>query len=292
MSIFKKIKDQKITIKYLDEDEIAQIDTEKIIEYKVLVVGDHLVGKSSLCLRFSKNEFNLEIKPTKENECYVKILKLFDITIKLYLIDTTNDLKKMIKNNNLFEDVKGIIVVYDITKIKSFENCKSWINEIRQNVNESIPFMLIGNKKDLKFLRNIDYEEAYEKANHKFNCDFKETSCIDLENVKDCIKLFVARIFYTNLNENEKQHYKVLFSDKGNDEGKEKEKKIENNEKDKKEENKIENNEKEKIEENKIKNEEKDRNKDNKIDKNEKDKNEDNKIENEEKDKKEDNKQE
>ena len=198
----------------------------------------------------------------------------------------------MIKNNNLFEDVKGIIVVYDITKIKSFENCKSWINEIRQNVNESIPFMLIGNKKDLKFLRNIDYEEAYEKANHKFNCDFKETSCIELENVKDCIKLFVARIFYNNLNESEKQHYKVLFSDKGNDEGKEKEKKIENNEKDKKEENKIENNEKEKIEENKIKNEEKDRNKDNKIDKNEKDKNEDNKIENEEKDKKEDNKQE
>ena len=136
MSIFKKIQDQKITIKYLDEDELAQIDTEKIIEYKVLVVGDHLVGKSSLCLRFAKNEFNLEIKPTKENECYVKILKLFDITIKLYLIDTTSDLNKMIKNNNLFEDVKGIIVVYDITKIKSFDNCKLQINEIRQNVNK------------------------------------------------------------------------------------------------------------------------------------------------------------
>ena len=227
MSIFNKLQSQKITIKYLDEEEMDQIKSEKIIEYKILVIGDHLVGKSSLCLRFAKNEFNLEIKPTKDNECYIKALKLFDIIIKLYLIDTTTDIFKIAKNDILFEDVKGIIVVYDITKIKSFENCQSWINEIRQNIGNVIPIMLIGNKKDLKFLRNIDYEEAYEKANHKFNCDFKETSCIELENVKDCIKLFVARIFYNNLNESEKQHYKVLFSDKGNDEGKEKEKKQE-----------------------------------------------------------------
>ena len=45
-------------MKYLDEEEFAIIDTEKIIEYKVLVVGDNLIGKSSLCLRFTKNEFN------------------------------------------------------------------------------------------------------------------------------------------------------------------------------------------------------------------------------------------
>ena len=143
MSIFNKLQSQKITIKYLDEEEMDQIKSEKIIEYKILVIGDHLVGKSSLCLRFAKNEFNLEIKPTKDNECYIKALKLFDIIIKLYLIDTTTDIFKIAKNDILFEDVKGIIVVYDITKIKSFENCQSWINEIRQNIGNLIPIMLI-----------------------------------------------------------------------------------------------------------------------------------------------------
>ena len=71
--------------------------------------------------------------------------------------------------------------------------------------------MLIDNKKDLKFLRNIDYEETYEKANHKFNCNFKETPCIKLENIKDCIKLFVTRIFYNYFNKMKNNIKKIYF---------------------------------------------------------------------------------
>jgi GTPase SAR1 family protein len=56
-----------------------------VIEYKILLLGEKSVGKSSVCTRFALNEFNLEIKPTLLSECYTKTLKLFEQVIKVYL---------------------------------------------------------------------------------------------------------------------------------------------------------------------------------------------------------------
>jgi len=238
LKILSDLKSNGIVIKYQNNEDLNFSPEENLLEYKILILGDHLVGKSSLCMRFTMNEFNLEIKSSDKIECYVKTVRLFDQTIKVYLIDVY---EKKNPNNFIYNDVKGAILMYDITKNKSFENIEIWKDELIKNSGENVPFILIGNKKDLKFLRNVDNDEATEKSNN-FGCEFFETSCIESDSVIDAVKILIARIFYNDLNETQKEHYRVLFNkhipDENNLEGKKYIKKMNNNGEVKKEEDK------------------------------------------------------
>ena len=184
------------------------------LEYKILVLGERMVGKSSICSRFAMNEFNLEIKPSTQCECYRKTIKLFDQLIKVYLIDVSSDSLKNPKSY-LYTDVKGALLVYDITKTKTFEKIDDWAKEISDQVGRPIPVMLLGNKNDLKFLRNVDEEEAKEKAG-SIKCDVRESNCVDEKGIQECIKYLIAKIYYEDLPEDKKEHYKEIFSKENN----------------------------------------------------------------------------
>ena len=240
LKVLSELKSKGILIKYQNDEDLNFSPEENLLEYKILILGDHLVGKSSLCMRFTMNEFNLEIKSSDKYECYIKTVRLFDQTIKVYLIDVV---EKLLKNPEpiIYQDVKGAILLYDITKNKSFENIENWKEQLVKNCGENVPFILIGNKKDLKFLRNVDNDEAIEKSNN-LGCECFETSCIEYESLIDAIKILIARIFYNDLNETQKEHYRVLFNkhipDENNLEGKQyiKKKNLDKKEDDKKKE--------------------------------------------------------
>ena len=183
----------------------------KSLQYKILILGDPGVGKSSICTRLCQNEFNLEIKSNDHPECYTKNLKLFEYNIKLFLIDidknimTTNDI------TNLFSDVLGAVVVYDITKSKTFEKIDKWILELKHNTHENLPIFIIGNKKDLTYLRNVDQDEGIEKAKAN-DCEFYEVSCVENFSVRELFKIFVSLIFFRDLPESKIKYFKNYFS--------------------------------------------------------------------------------
>ena len=177
----------------------------EIMEYKLLIIGDHFTGKTSFCFRFALNKFNLEIKSTTQSECYLKSILLLDKEIKVYLIDVSNSLNNL--NKEYIKDVKGVFAIYDITKIKTFESAENLIKEIRQKIGNTVPILLLGNKNDLKFLRDIDYDEAVEKAN-MLNCPVKEINCVDENSVHDSIKYLIAKIFLDDLDDKEKEELK------------------------------------------------------------------------------------
>ena len=192
-------------------DENNNNKSNNIIEYKILVIGERLTGKSSICLRFCLNEFNLEIKPSSNTECYLKTLLLFDKEIKLYLVDM--DISNV--NNQkegLFKDVSGLLLIFDITKQKSFEKIDDFLKVAKEKVGNNIPTMLIGNKNDLKFLRNVDFEEATDKA-AALGADFRETNCIEKEAVKEAVMYLVAKIYYNELDERQKEEVKKMLGE-------------------------------------------------------------------------------
>lgn len=75
-----------------------------------------------------------------------------------------------------------------------------------------IPYYLIGNKTDLKYIRNVNYEDAKEKAK-MIKCELKETNCVEVKLVEDIIKYIVAKIFYENLDDLEKERVKLKAID-------------------------------------------------------------------------------
>jgi small GTP-binding protein len=213
MNLFNKIS-KWIKMKFNQEDQDRDPNT---MEYKILVLGERSVGKSSICMRFTLNEFNLEIKPTLQCECYTKNVKLSGQAIKIYLIDIDEHVLSN-DRSHLYSDAKGVIVVYDVTKTKTFDRVDNWITDFRQNSSMNVPIMIMGNKCDLNFLKNVDSEEGLDKANC-LNCEFSETSCVDTDSVKQALKLLIAKIFYNDLPETKKNYFKIYFSSGNNSAG-------------------------------------------------------------------------
>ena len=201
-SIKKELKIEIISQK--NDNELKQKNNNfESLEYKILVMGDHYSGKTSFCLRCALNEFNLEIESRKESKCYLKNISLFDEEIKAYLVDATR-LGKNTIYLELLKDTKGVIIMYDITKLETFQLAEKLVNEIKLNFGNNFPIILVGNKNDLNFLREIDYEEAKEKAK-SLNCSFREINCVDENSAHDTFKYMISKIYFNDLDDKEKE---------------------------------------------------------------------------------------
>ncbi len=73
--------------------------------------------------------------------------------------------------------------------------------------------MILGNKCDLTYLKNVDAEECHEKAK-TLGCDFMEVSCVELDSVREAFRLLIAKIFYNELPETKKNYFRILLSKK------------------------------------------------------------------------------
>lgn len=206
---------EKLRLKIISsEEEINEIKdappSESKICYKILIIGGDLVGKTSFCNRVSRNTFDLEIKSSKETTCFLKTLTLFDEDIKLFLLDIKRNSMDEEKQKELYNDVDGIIAIYDITQINSLNETEKILNSVKKkcNWNNKIPIYILGNKNDLKFLRAIDFEDSIYNANIK-GYELKEINCIkDDDIVHNIIKNIVAKIYYNNLSDDEKEKVK------------------------------------------------------------------------------------
>lgn len=192
---------------YSDESEMNQDN----LEYKILILGEKGVGKTCFIKRYCKNEFSLEEKPSIEIEAYVKGVRIYNETIKVCIIDTIENILSL-ERKELYNNTHGVIILYDITKTSTFEKLDKYIIDIKQQISASLPILLIGHKKDLTFLRNIDYEEGIEKANKKF-CDFYETTCLDEDSVDKAINYLIAKIYYNNMSESKKKLLKFSYKE-------------------------------------------------------------------------------
>ena len=82
------------------------------------------------------------------------------------------------------------MLVYDITKRKTFENCSRWLNEIRQHADPNCIIMLVGNKSDLKHMRAVQAEEGKAFA-MKHSLFFIEASALHATNVEIAFQALV-----------------------------------------------------------------------------------------------------
>ena len=148
------------------------------------------MGKTTLIYTFensdANNKINYDIDTPKNNDDDIgKIYQLSDGSlVKCYLYDTNGQEKFGALSDNYYRKADGCILVYDITNKKSFNSIKNnYIPKIKEICKKNIQIVLIGNKLDLNFDREVSVDEGSKLAiQNKFN-NFQETSCVDNINV-------------------------------------------------------------------------------------------------------------
>ena len=163
--------------------------------YKIVLVGDSGVGKTNLLSRFCKDEFNLESRATIGVEFATRTVTAEngDI-IKAQIWDTAGQDRYRAIASSYYRGAAGALLVYDITKAKSFENAEKWLNELRTHGKEDMVLMLIGNKTDLAKMREISTENAAQYA-EKEEMALIETSALDSSNVAMAFECIIQEIY-------------------------------------------------------------------------------------------------
>ena len=161
--------------------------------FKILLLGDSGVGKSSLLLRYTKNEFLTDMRSTIGVEFGLKYIKINNLQLKVQIWDTAGMERYRSITNAYYKGARGVIAVYDICRKKSFESVDKWIEDFKSKAEEDAVILLIGNKNDLNDKREVSEEEAEIKAKkNKFG--FMETSAKDNNNVQKAFETLFEEI--------------------------------------------------------------------------------------------------
>jgi len=143
--------------------------------FKLLMIGDAAVGKSSMLIRFTDDAFDEHIQSTIGVDFKVKHLELNNKRIKLTVWDTAGQERFRTLTSSYYRGAQGVVMVYDVTRRDSFDNLEHWLKEIKlysPNNGEGVVKLLVGNKIDLpesggEFERQVDRAEAEEWARNQ-----------------------------------------------------------------------------------------------------------------------------
>ena len=150
------------------------MDEENI--YKVLLLGDTTVGKTCFLLKYTDKTFIEEHMTTIGLDYRLKSLKLKNgKELKLQIWDTAGQERFRTITKSYYKGSEGILLIYDVTKRESFENVKTWVSQIREEVSKSSVIYVVGNKIDLEDTRKVTTEEGVNLAK-ELELPFKEAS--------------------------------------------------------------------------------------------------------------------
>ena len=149
---------------------------KKEVLYKILLLGDSSVGKTCFLMRYTDNTFQEIHMSTIGLDYKLKNVQLDDGKIvKIQIWDTAGQDRFRSITKNYYKGAHGIILIYDITNKKSFENVRNWINQIKEEVSEKVSIILVGNKIDDEEHRVVPTVEG-EKLSKELGLMFFECS--------------------------------------------------------------------------------------------------------------------
>jgi len=162
--------------------------------FKLLMIGDAGVGKSSMLLRFTDDSFDDHIQSTIGVDFKVKHLEAMGKRVKLTVWDTAGQERFRTLTSSYYRGAQGVVMVYDVTRRDSFENLEQWLKEVQlysPNNGEGVVKLLVGNKVDLE--RKVPREEAEAWARSQ-GMLFLEASAKTKTGIRQCFVEVVHKI--------------------------------------------------------------------------------------------------
>ena len=158
-------------------------ETEEL-KYKLIVIGDELVGKTSILKRFKFNQFNAIYEPTVGLEFESIPILIDDQSVNLLLYDMSGHQKFRGLIPLYTSDANIILLIYDISKLDSFNNIDKWYSSLNNLNRKEVIFALVGNKCDLDYNRKVKSEQAQKYAD-EHNFIFQEVSAMNGDGIQE-----------------------------------------------------------------------------------------------------------
>ena len=171
--------------------------------YKVLLLGDTTVGKTCFLMKYTDKTFQDIHMATIGLDYRLKSMKLKSgKNIKLQIWDTAGQDRFRAITKNYYKGSHGIILIYDVTNVQTFENVKQWVSQIREEASANVIIYIAGNKIDMEEERKVNKEEG-EKLAEELGFPFVETSAKSGININETFEDLVERIdkIYGNLSQ-------------------------------------------------------------------------------------------
>lgn len=128
--------------------------------FKVVLLGEGRVGKTSILLRYTKGEYSDKQVSTLQASYLDKKIQIGSNSIQLSIWDTAGQERFHALGPIYYRDASGALLVYDITDMQSFSKVKNWVKELKKIVGNEIVLAIAGNKIDLEKNRVVNQEEA------------------------------------------------------------------------------------------------------------------------------------
>jgi small GTP-binding protein len=162
--------------------------------FKFIVIGTSGVGKTCLLKRLIEGHFSGQDVPTIGAEYLSKIEEIDGQPIRLQIWDTAGQEKFRAIAKSYFRHAVGVILVYDITDRRSFDDLNSWLTEVHQLCDPNAAVTLIGNKLDLEEQRAVTNAEAQLFAtNHQLT--YIEASALAGDNVVEAFQRAAKTVY-------------------------------------------------------------------------------------------------
>lgn len=138
--------------------------------FKILLIGDAGVGKSSILLQFTDGYFNDNLQSTIGVDFKVKVMEAAGPEgrtkrVKVTIWDTAGQERFRTLTSSYYRGAQGIILVYDVHRPETFESLSMWLQEVEQfsmGGGKEVVKLLVGNKVDQE--RKVQRDQADEWA--------------------------------------------------------------------------------------------------------------------------------
>ena len=160
---------------------------------KLIVIGHTSVGKTSVISSFCENSFNADVLHTVGVDYQSKVVKRNEDSIKLQIWDTAGQERFRTLTQGFYRGAAGILVIFDITNMKSFDQIPFWVESIHENCPNPPVVFLIGNKIDLESSREVSFDAA-DRTAQQYGFKYIECSAKVRININDIFTYLVEEI--------------------------------------------------------------------------------------------------
>eukprot|EP00055_Hartaetosiga_balthica_P002607 m.4581 g.4581 ORF g.4581 m.4581 type:complete len:216 (-) comp2257_c0_seq1:259-906(-) len=175
----------------------------KELLFKVLVVGDSSVGKTSLIKRYVHDMFSNQYKTTIGVDFALKVITYDEnTTVRLQLWDIAGQERYGTMTRVYYREAVGAWVVFDVTRLATFESVHKWKADIDNKVflddGAKIPVVLLGNKCDKASDKFRTADEMDKYCEEKGFVGWFETSAKENINIENASNFLVEKILALN----------------------------------------------------------------------------------------------